>query len=298
MRSLKLARPTTAGTRPSYRVSMTCNQRGSSALAAALSERDATMDDIDLLSINTIRTLSIDAVQKANSGHPGAPMGLAPVAYTLWQDYLRYDPSHPLWPNRDRFVLSAGHASMLLYSMLHLTKVQAVGRGRRAAEPPGGQHGRHQELPPARQRLPRSSGIPLHDRRRGHHRPARPGRVDERRHGDRREVARSPLQHSPDHDPHRLQHLCDLQRRRDDGGRRQRGRLAGRPPQARQPLLALRFQQDHARRARRPGPSARTWRPASWPMAGTCCTCATPTTSSESSARIDAFLQREVAARR
>jgi transketolase len=85
------------------------------------------MDDIDLLSINTIRTLSIDAVQKANSGHPGAPMGMAPVAYTLWQDYLRYDPSRPLWPNRDRFILSAGHASMLVYSMLHLTKVQAVG---------------------------------------------------------------------------------------------------------------------------------------------------------------------------
>ena len=84
------------------------------------------MDDIDLLSINTIRTLSIDAVQKANSGHPGAPMGMAPVAYTIWQNYLRYDPSQPLWPNRDRFVLSAGHASMLIYSILHLTKVQAV----------------------------------------------------------------------------------------------------------------------------------------------------------------------------
>src|ERR1700712_399334 len=79
---------------------------------------------LEILSINTIRTLSIDAVQKANSGHPGAPMGLAPVAYTVWQDFLTYDPQHPLWPNRDRFVLSAGHASMLVYSMLHLTKVQ------------------------------------------------------------------------------------------------------------------------------------------------------------------------------
>ena len=88
------------------------------------------MVDIDLLSINTIRTLSIDAVQKANSGHPGAPMGMAPVAYAVWQDYLRYDPGQPLWPNRDRFVLSAGHASMLVYSMLHLTKVQAVEDGR------------------------------------------------------------------------------------------------------------------------------------------------------------------------
>jgi transketolase len=83
--------------------------------------------DMDLLSINTIRTLSIDAVQKANSGHPGAPMGLAPVVYSLWQRVLRYDPANPVWPNRDRFVLSAGHASMLLYSTLHLAGVRAVG---------------------------------------------------------------------------------------------------------------------------------------------------------------------------
>ena len=81
---------------------------------------------IDELCINTIRTLSIDAIQKANSGHPGTPMAMAPVAYTLWQDFLRFDPADPIWPGRDRFVLSAGHASMLLYSLLHLTKVQAV----------------------------------------------------------------------------------------------------------------------------------------------------------------------------
>ena len=80
--------------------------------------------DMDLLSINTIRTLSIDGVQQANSGHPGAPMGLAPVVYQLWQEYLRYDPADPTWPNRDRFVLSAGHASMLLYSTLHLAGVR------------------------------------------------------------------------------------------------------------------------------------------------------------------------------
>ncbi|MFL5871213.1 MAG: transketolase family protein, partial [Solirubrobacterales bacterium] len=84
------------------------------------------MPDIDQLAINTIRTLSIDAIQKANSGHPGTPMALAPVAYTLWQDFLRFDPDEPIWPNRDRFVLSAGHASMLLYSLLHLTGVKAV----------------------------------------------------------------------------------------------------------------------------------------------------------------------------
>jgi transketolase len=82
--------------------------------------------DVDELCINTIRTLSIDAIQKASSGHPGTPMALAPVAYTLWQRFLRFDPEDPIWPGRDRFVLSAGHASMLLYSLLHLTGVKAV----------------------------------------------------------------------------------------------------------------------------------------------------------------------------
>ena len=76
--------------------------------------------------INTIRTLAMDAVQQANSGHPGTPMALAPVIYTLWQDFLRFDPEDPIWPNRDRFVLSNGHASMLLYAMLHLSGVRAV----------------------------------------------------------------------------------------------------------------------------------------------------------------------------
>ncbi len=83
----------------------------------------AGLAEIDKLSIDTIRTLAIDAVQKANSGHAGAPMALAPVAYTLWNRYLRYDPAHPHWPNRDRFVLSCGHASMLLYALLHLANV-------------------------------------------------------------------------------------------------------------------------------------------------------------------------------
>ena len=87
-----------------------------------------SQQDYDQLSINTIRTLAIDAVQQANSGHPGAPMGLAPVVYSLWQRFLRYDPADPIWPNRDRFVLSAGHASMLLYATLHLTGVREVGK--------------------------------------------------------------------------------------------------------------------------------------------------------------------------
>src|SRR6185312_8896916 len=74
--------------------------------------------------INTIRTLAMDAVQQANSGHPGAPMGLAAVTYCLWQQFLRYDPANPVWPDRDRFVLSNGHASMLLYAMLYLAQVR------------------------------------------------------------------------------------------------------------------------------------------------------------------------------
>ncbi|MGA8300760.1 MAG: transketolase, partial [Terriglobales bacterium] len=86
----------------------------------------ATGKQLDQLCINTIRTLSMDAVQKANSGHPGAPMALAPAAYVLWQQFLRYDPQDPHWPNRDRFVLSNGHASMLLYSLLYLTGVREV----------------------------------------------------------------------------------------------------------------------------------------------------------------------------
>jgi transketolase len=81
---------------------------------------------IDQLSINTIRTLSMDAVQRANSGHPGTPMSMAPVMYGLWQRHLKYDPADPLWPNRDRFVLSIGHASMLLYSTLYLAGVRAL----------------------------------------------------------------------------------------------------------------------------------------------------------------------------
>src|SRR6201988_5532425 len=78
------------------------------------------------LAINTIRTLSMDAVQAANSGHPGTPMALAPLVYTLWNRVLRFDPHDPIWPNRDRFVLSNGHASMLLWSVLHLSKTRAV----------------------------------------------------------------------------------------------------------------------------------------------------------------------------
>jgi len=85
-----------------------------------------TATQLDGRCIATIRTLCIDAIQAANSGHPGTPIGIAPVTYTLWQRFLRFDPTDPVWPNRDRFVLSSGHTSALLWSILHLTRVQAV----------------------------------------------------------------------------------------------------------------------------------------------------------------------------
>jgi transketolase len=96
------------------------------AIASPNSPRPMTAAQLDQLSINTIRTLSIDAVQQAKSGHPGTPMALAPLVYTLWNRVMRFDPQDPIWPNRDRFVLSNGHASMLLWSVLHLTGTRAV----------------------------------------------------------------------------------------------------------------------------------------------------------------------------
>jgi transketolase len=94
------------------------------AVSTAGAEALTPAGDIDTVVINTIRTLAIDAVQKANSGHAGAPMGQAPVGYTLWRQFLRYDPDHPHWPNRDRFVLSCGHGCLLLYSLLFLSGVK------------------------------------------------------------------------------------------------------------------------------------------------------------------------------
>ncbi|CAA2105087.1 Transketolase [Methylobacterium bullatum] len=102
-------------------------------MSGAETKPKGDLSEIDKLSIDTLRTLAIDAVQKANSGHAGAPMALAPVAYTLWNRYLRYDPAHPHWPNRDRFVLSAGHASMLLYGLLHLAGVAQTDGGNEPA---------------------------------------------------------------------------------------------------------------------------------------------------------------------
>src|SRR3954454_11829071 len=98
------------------------------AHAAPHAGKVAGTSKVEQTAINTIRTLAMDAVQAANSGHPGTPMAMAPVAYCLWQRFLRFDPDDPIWPDRDRFVLSVGHASMLLYSLMHLTGIKAVSR--------------------------------------------------------------------------------------------------------------------------------------------------------------------------
>jgi hypothetical protein len=109
------------------------NFRKREPLIAVSGDAAAHSAALDHLCIDTIRTLAIDAVQKAKSGHPGTPMALAPVAYTLWQGALRYDCDHPKWRNRDRFVLSNGHASMLLYALLHLARVRDPEEGGRPA---------------------------------------------------------------------------------------------------------------------------------------------------------------------
>ena len=111
---------------------------------------------------NCIRALSMDAVQQANSGHPGAPMGMADIAEVLWRDFLKHNPANPRWHDRDRFILSNGHASMLLYALLHLTGYPLS-------------HGRDQEFPPARQPHRGPPGARSGARHRDHHRPARPG---------------------------------------------------------------------------------------------------------------------------
>ena len=117
---------------------------------------------------NAIRALSMDAVQKANSGHPGAPMGMADIAEVLWRDYLKHNPSNPSFADRDRFVLSNGHGSMLIYSLLHLTGYDLSIDDL-------------EELPSAAQPHPGSPGIRLHPGRRNHHRSTGPGPGQRRR---------------------------------------------------------------------------------------------------------------------
>ena len=175
--------------------------------------------ELDRLCINTIRTLSIDAVQAAKSGHPGTPMALAPTAYCLWQRFLRYDPEDPRWPNRDRFVLSNGHASMLLYSLLHLTGVKAVNE---SYEEVGRAAVTLDDIKNFRQAGSRCPGHPEYGWTSGVEATTGPlgqGVANERRHGRGRPLARRHLQPARLRSV-RLQRLRLLRRRRHDGGSR------------------------------------------------------------------------------
>ena len=210
-------------------------------------ERGMTQEpqqDIDQLCINTLRTLAMDAVEKAHSGHPGAPMALAPVAYQLWQQELRYDPAFPIWPNRDRFILSNGHASMLLYGLLHLGRRPSrviprlpCGSGQPSVSMEDIQRFRQldSQSPRATPSTGWTTGVVFRRR------PAGPGRLQQRGHGDRRPVAWGHLQ-PPGLHPVRLRRVCPVWRWRHDGGPGQRGRLHRRAPAAAQPVLYLRRQ--------------------------------------------------------
>ncbi len=185
---------------------------------------------LDQLCVNTIRALAIDTVQEANSGHPGLPLGAAPVGYSLFARAMKHNPANPGWPDRDRFVLSAGHGSALLYSLLHLTGYDLP----------------LDQLKQFRQWGSHTPGHPEYGDtagRRGHDRPTRPGLRDERGHGDRREPPQRTVQPAGarGREP---PHLRARRRRRPHGGRRARSGLARRPPRAGQARRLLRLQPD------------------------------------------------------
>ena len=225
--------------------------------------------ELDQLCINTMRFLSVDAVQKANSGHPGMPLGAAPMAYVLWTGLLQHDPRNPVWFDRDRFVLSAGHGSMLLYSLLHLTGYDLSLDDLKQFRQWGSNAG--------------PSRAWAYSWRRSHHRTARTGLRKRRRHGNRRSATRRTLQppRIPDRRPCYLRHR---QRRRPHGRSRFGGRLLGGPSAAWQADLFyddnhvslaagtdITFTEDRARRSK--------------PMAGTPYRSSTATTSPPSTPR-------------
>ena len=194
----------------------------------------AVTTDLDRLAIDTIRTLSIDGVQQANSGHPGAPMGAAPMAYVLWTRFLRHAPTNPHWPDRDRFVLSAGHASMLLYSLLHLTGYDVS----------------LDDLKSFRQWGSRTPGHPesgLTARGRSHDWSARTGDHQRDRHGHRGASTRSGVQPRRPRDRGSLD-LCHRVRWRPPGGHRVGGVQPRRASATREADRPLRRQPHPARR--------------------------------------------------
>jgi len=197
---------------------------------------------LDQLCINTIRTLSIDAVQQAKSGHPGTPMALAPLIYTIWNRVLHFDPQDPIWPNRDRFVLSNGHASMLLWSALHLSGTRAVNA---EYETLGQPSVTLDDIRRFRQLDSKAPGHPEYHWVSGVETTTGPL-------GQGVATSVEPIQ-PPGLRGLRLQHLCGLRRWLPDGGRGIGGGIAGGPFRSRQPLLDLRQQPHHHRGEHAPG---------------------------------------------
>ena len=201
----------------------------------------------DQLCINTIRTLAMDAVQQANSGHPGTPMALAPLVYTIWQNFLRFDPEDPIWPNRDRFVLSNGHASMLLYAMLHLSGVKAVNaKYERLGEPAVSLD----DIKRFRQLGSKCPGHPEYHLTSGVETTTGPLGQGCGNSVGMALAGRWLAQHfnRPDFAMFDYDVYVDMRRRRHDGGRIERSGLARRSPDARKSLLDLRQQPRDDRR--------------------------------------------------
>ena len=229
-----------------------------------------TTASLDQLCVNTIRALAIDAVQKANSGHPGLPLGAAPVGYSLFTRTLRYNPKNPHWPDRDRFVLSAGHGSALLYSLLHLTGYDLPLDQLKQFRQFGSQTPGHPERGD-------TAGVETTTG------PLGQGFGNARRHGDRRAPPGGALQPARPRD-RRPPHLRAGRRRRPDGRHRAGGRVARRPPRPRQARLLLRLE-PHLPRGHTNLVFTTTWRSSSRATAGTSRPWPTATTSRRSRAR-------------
>ena len=235
--------------------------------------------DLDSACINTIRTLSMDA---RAGGQLRAPRH-ADGAWRRWPTACGSSSCASTRRTRSGPTATAsssryGHASMLLYSLLHLTGVKAVSKDYETLGEPSVPLDAIKQLPPARQPMPRPSGVPLDQRRRDHHRPARQGRGHQRRHGHRRPLAGRSLQPARLRGPVRLQRLRHVRRRLHDGGHLRRGRLARRPPASSPTCAGSTTTTTSPSKATPPWPSATTWPRASSATAGTSSASATPTT--------------------
>ena len=202
--------------------------------------------DLDTKCIDTIRTLCIDAIEAADSGHPGTPIGIAPVTYTLWQRFLRFDPADPIWPNRDRYVLSSGHASSLLWSMLHLTR--RTGRRPRLRDPRRGRRSRSTTSATSASSTRSAPGTrSTAGRAASRRRPDRSGPGPRRRSAWRSRASGSARATTATATPLRLRRLRAARRRLHDGGHHLGGGLVRGASAPLEPVLDLRLEPGHDR---------------------------------------------------